>query len=95
MEMRMTKKSLWPAAVITLLFLVTIFHLAAKAQSPDSTPQAIRTAIIQAIGADERSVEVSITHNVFRVSRVNSSLNQTTHGARDGEASRIATLWQK
>jgi hypothetical protein len=54
MEMRMTKKSLWPAAVITLLFLVTIFHLAAKAHSPDSTPQAIRTAIIQAIGADER-----------------------------------------
>ena len=91
----MTKRSLLTAAVITLLFLVTIFHLAAKAQSPDSTPQAIRTAIIQAIGADERSVEVSITHNVFRVSRVNSSLNQTTHGARDGEASRIATLVAK
>ncbi len=83
------------AAVMALLFFVTIFHLAAKAQSPDSSPQAIRTAIIQAIGANGRSVEVSITLNVFRVSRVNSNLNQTTHSARDGEASRIATLVAK
>ena len=87
------KRSLLAAAVLTMLFMSS--QSSVEAQTRDPSLQAIRTAIVQAIGVDENSVEVSITRNVLKVSRVNSNLKQTDHSARDGEATRIANVVAK
>ena len=79
---------------ISVLVLVTFFSAICwpvRAQSPDPLRN-IRTSIIQAIGVQEATVELKIAGGIFLISRVNSTLNQANHGARDGEASRIATL---
>ncbi len=79
---------------IGVLVLVTFFSAIwwpVGAQSPDAL-QNIRTSIMQAIGAQEATVDLKIAGGILTVSRINSTLNQANHTARDGEASRIATL---
>ena len=66
-----------------------------SAQTVDSSLQNIRTAIIQATGVPNASVDLKVTGKIFLVTRINSTLNQTNHGARDGEASHIATVVAK
>ena len=66
-----------------------------SAQSIDSSLQSIRTAIIQATGVPDASLDLKVKGNIFIVSRINSTMNQTNHSARDGEASRIATAVAK
>jgi hypothetical protein len=76
------------------LVLVTFFSAIwwpVTAQSPDAL-QNIRTSIIQAIGAPEATVDLKIAGGILTISRVNSTLNQANHTARDDDASRIATL---
>lgn len=86
------KASSWGS--IGILVLVTFFSAIwwpVRAQSPDAL-QNIRTSIIRAIGGQDAPVDLKIVAEVFLISRVNSTLNQADHAARDGEASRIATL---
>lgn len=86
------KASSWVTTAV--LLLVTFFSAIwwpVRAQSPDAL-QNIRTSIIQAIGAQDATVDLKIAGGILMISRVNSALNQADHTARDGEASRIATL---
>jgi cytoskeletal protein RodZ len=86
------KASSW--VTIGVLVVITFFSAIwwpVKAQSPKAL-QNIRTSIIQAIGAQEPAVDLKIAGGILMISRVNSTLNQANHTARDGEASRIATL---
>jgi hypothetical protein len=50
----------------------------------------IRAAVIKVIGTQGDRVEVAVAGTVLTVARINSTMNQTDHGARAGEASRIA-----
>ena len=52
----------------------------------------IRTSIVRAIGAQEGTVELAGTRTVFRVLRVNSNMNDSTHAGRDTEAAAIAGI---
>jgi hypothetical protein len=90
----MTRRRTLTGAV-ALFSLSLILPNSADAQTQDSSLQDIRASIIQAIGAESSSVEVSIRGNVFTVSRVNSTLNQTDHGTRNGEASKIGPVVSK
>ena len=49
-----------------------------------------RAAVIKVIGTQGDRVEVAVAGTVLTVARINSTMNQTDHGARAGEASRIA-----
>ncbi len=84
-----------PSSVTLGVLVLVTFFLAlswpVRAQSPDAL-QNIRTSIIQAIGAQETTIDLKTAGGILMISRVNSALNQTDHAARDGEASRIATL---
>ncbi len=66
-----------------------------EAQTVDSSLQSIRAAIIQATGVPDSSLDLKVAGKIFVVSRINSALNQVNHSARDGEASRIATVVAK
>ena len=80
---------------MALLSLALIVPTPIEAQTRDASLQSIRATVTQAIGAEDATVEVSITSNVLTVARVNSSLNQTSHSNRDSEASRIAPIVSK
>ena len=75
----------------------------ALAQTPSSGDDRQRTAIlenikksvIQKVGAQEKTVEVAISGNILTVARVNSNLNDATHGARNNEAIAIAPVVTK
>lgn len=82
-------------AMTALLSLAQILPMPSEAQTRDASLQSIRATVTQTIGAEDATVEVSITGNVLSVARVNSSLNQTNHGDRDNEASRIAPIVSK
>ncbi len=77
--------------VLVLLAFSSAIWRPVGAQTPDAL-QNIRTSIIQVIGAQDAAVDLKIAGGIFLISRVNSALNQANHAARDGEASRIATL---
>ena len=91
----MTRRRLLAAGAMVLLSITLISSKSIEAQTRDSHLQSIRASIIQAIGAEASTVDVSITGNVFSVIRVNSNMNGAGHGARDGEASRIAPVVYK
>ncbi len=80
---------------VALLSLSLVLPNSLDAQTRVSSLQDIRASVIQAIGAESSSVEVSIKGNVFTVLRVNSTLNQTDHGTRNGEASKIGPVVSK
>ncbi len=50
----------------------------------------IQRAVVQTIGAEPGTVEVTATANAVIVTRPNSNMNSTTHGARNNEAGAIA-----
>jgi hypothetical protein len=56
---------------------------------------AIEKTIVRAIGAQPNTVAISQTSNIFVVARVNSNLNEASHGARDNEATAIAPIVSK
>ena len=55
----------------------------------------IKKSVIQKVGAQEKTVEVAISGNILTVARVNSNLNDATHGARNNEAIAIAPVVTK
>jgi hypothetical protein len=55
----------------------------------------MQKSVIQTVGAQEKTVEVTIRGNILTVMRVNSNLNDSTHGARNNEAIAIASVVTK
>ena len=55
----------------------------------------IQKSVILTVGAQEKTVEVTIRGNILTVGRVNSNLNDSTHGARNNEATAIASAVAK
>lgn len=91
----MTHRSSIAAVVMTLLSLLAIAGGKVQAQTSDASVESIRASVVQALGVEDKTVGVSIIGNVLMVERVNSSLNEAGHGARDAEASRIAPVVAK
>ena len=91
------------AVCYTAACLCAATNTVAFAQTPSSGNDVQRTAIlenikkfvIQTIGAQETTVEVTISGNILIVARVNSKLNDTTHGGRNNEAIAIAPVVTK
>ena len=82
-------------SIFVALLCLMMDNSPVSAQAIDSSLQSIRTAIIQATGVPNASLDLKVKGNIFIVSRINSTMNQTNHSARDGEASHIATVVAK
>jgi hypothetical protein len=46
----------------------------------------IQKSVVQTVGAQEKTVEISLSGNILTVARVNNKLNDSTHGERNNEA---------
>jgi hypothetical protein len=55
----------------------------------------IQKSVIRTIGAQENTVEVGVMGNILIITRVNSNMNDATHGGRDNEATAIAGVVSK
>jgi hypothetical protein len=55
----------------------------------------VRAAIVRNIGAQDETVEITVTDKVLIVVRVNSNMNDSTHIGRDNEAAAIAAIVSK
>lgn len=55
----------------------------------------IQKSVIRTIGAQENTVEVGVMGNILIITRVNSNMNNATHGGRDNEATAIAGVVSK
>lgn len=82
-------------SMVLALMPIAMGHAAAQALPPNTFLESLRTSIVQAIGAQDNSVETAIKGNILTVSRVNSTLNEATHGARNSEATAIGTVVAK
>lgn len=87
---------------ITALLLLTSSNslLHAQVSQTQSTQQSavladIQKSVIRTIGAQENTVEVAVTGNILIITRVNSNMNNATHGGRDNEATAIAGVVSK
>lgn len=86
-------------AACAMLFLTALPNKTLEAQTNPSQPNAflesIRASIVQTIGAQDNTVELLIAGNIFTVSRVNSNMNESSHGGRNNEATAIASVVSK
>lgn len=87
---------------ITALLLLTSSNslLLAQASQTQSTQQSavladIQKSVIRTIGAQENTVEVAVAGKILIITRVNSNMNNSTHGGRDNEATAIAGVVSK
>ena len=87
----MFKHSLAVCSVFLLAFSV---HAQTNPE-PNASVESIRTSVVRAIGAQDNTVEVVIARNIFTVYRVNSNMNESTHGGCNNEATAIASLVSK
>jgi hypothetical protein len=55
----------------------------------------VRATIVRSIGAQDETVEITVTDKVLIVVRVNSNMNDSTHIGRDNEAIAIAAIVSK
>ncbi len=88
----MTRRRLVLTSAKVLLLFCLALPYSARTQTRDTSLEEIRASIIQVLGANPSSVDVSIRGNVLTVSRVNTNLNQMDHGTRNGEAARIGPV---
>jgi hypothetical protein len=91
----MTRRRLLITSAVALLSIGVFSAMPIEAQTWEPAMQEIRTSVAQAIGAEPTSVTVSIRGNVLNILRVNSTLNQSDHGARNTEASKIGPVVAK
>lgn len=73
---------------------------AAPAQKTPSAAKAdtlgtIQASVTKTIGAQVKTVEVTVSGNVLVVSRINSNMNASTHEGRNNEAKEIASIVTK
>jgi hypothetical protein len=87
---------------ITALLLLTSSNslLHAQVSQTQSTQQSavladIQKSVIRTIGAQENTTEVAVMGNILIITRVNSNMNNATHGGRDNEATAIAGVVSK
>lgn len=87
---------------ITALLLLTSSNspLHAQASQTQSAQQSaaladIQKSVIRTIGAQENTVEVVVAGSILTITRINSNMNDATHGARDNEATAIADVVSK
>lgn len=87
---------------ITALLLLTSSnsHLHAQVSQTQSTQQSavlsdVQKSVIRTIGAQENTVEAAVMGNILIITRVNSNMNNATHGGRDNEATAIADVVSK
>jgi hypothetical protein len=77
---------------VLILTLLSAAQWPVGAESLGASLQNFRASIIQMLGAQDGTVDLKIAGGILMISRVDSTLNQANHPARDGEASRIASL---
>ena len=89
-------------ATLIALLLLTQFNSTLHAQlAPPqqlqqvSVPPEVRTTIIRTIGAIPETVDIALSGSIVTVLRINSNMNQSTHGGRDNEANAIAPIVAK
>ena len=89
-------------ATLIALLLLTQFNSTLHAQlAPSqqaqqvSVPPEIRMTIIRTIGAIPETVDIALSGSIVTVLRINSNMNQSTHGGRDNEANAIAPIVAK
>lgn len=94
----MLKHHLDPA-LIALFLLLPLSSATLLAQVPSSKAVQqptvladIRTTIIRTVGAQAETVDIAVTENILTVLRINSNMNESTHGGRDNEANAIAPI---
>ncbi len=89
--------------MVAVLFVGGLFiaEPAAQAQPAKSTAKQvdtlgnIQTSIVKTIGADAKTVHITVNDSILVVARVNSPMNETTHEGRNNEAKVIAALAAK
>ena len=55
----------------------------------------VRASVVRAIGAQDQTVEITVTDKALIILRVNSNMNGSTHAGRDNEATAIASAVSK
>ncbi|MFZ1951508.1 MAG: hypothetical protein WB037_21765 [Pseudolabrys sp.] len=95
----MLKRQFGAALIALFSFLApSSATLHAQMSPPQEQPSVlaeIRTAIIRSIGAQPETVEIAVAGNILTVLRINSNMNDSTHGGRDNEANAIAPIVSK
>jgi hypothetical protein len=88
------------AALIALFSLLFQSSATLQAQVPPSQGMQqvlaeIQTSIIRTVGAQAETIDIAVTGNILTVLRINSNMNESTHGGRDNEANAIAPIVSK
>jgi hypothetical protein len=98
----MRLREAFTACSMALLLLLTFAAETTQAQTSatHNDPQHafienLRTSVVRTIGAQDNQVEAGIKGKILVVSRINSNLSEGTHGARNNEASAIASVVSK
>lgn len=90
---------------VVLLASLSLLPLSSRTIFAQAAPQSeavqgsslveIERSIVRAIGAQDRTVEITVSRTVLTVVRVNSNMNESTHAGRDNEATAIAGIVSK
>jgi hypothetical protein len=83
------------AVLIALSSLLFQSNAPLHAQAPSPIPRQLQATISRTIGAQDGSVEITVSGNIITVLRINSNMNQSTHGSRGNEANAIAPIMSK
>jgi hypothetical protein len=88
------------AIAVSLAMLFSLAHTvepsrAQTAAVPAAVFADMKASIMRAIGAQDRTVEISVAGNILTVLRLNSNMNESAHGARDNEARAIFSVVSK
>jgi len=83
-----------------LLALMSLFAIgSAGAQTAPASGGAfldgMQSSVIQSIGAQDRTVEITVADSILTVTRVNSNMNASSHEGRNSEATAIARVVSK
>jgi hypothetical protein len=84
-----------PAALSLLMVSVAALEAGTAGAQATQAPAgpgvaSLQGAVIKAIGAQDKTVEILLSGPLITVLRVNSNLNGSTHGGRNNEATAIA-----
>ena len=80
--------------------MLTVFAIQTAGAQTASAPQAafldgMQASVSKSIGAQDNTVEITLTDSVLTVLRVNSNQNASSHAGRNNEATSIAALASK
>lgn len=83
-----------------MLALITLFTIQAAGAQTAPTPRTalldgMQASVSKSIGAQDKTVEITLANSVLTVLRVNSNQNASSHAGRNNEATSIADLASK